>query len=118
MQLVYNRFHVESPTELVAWKNQLHALLLINCSGSWEAACSNPTRPAATAGLWDPYRNQEVALGWMFLTMSDACRQRYQRHNDAFELMKELFNRFDDKREFATLRDFLGLGGVRNRSAV
>lgn len=121
LQIQPQSIRVSDHLSLLKWKRQLRAILLTE--DAWKVICGEmdkPTHDDPTDKIFrrdlDKWRKlNNVALGWMLLTLEDYSRQSIERFTEPLDAMEDLFKKFTPP--FMTFREFIGMDDPRSPQA-
>lgn len=97
---------------LLKWKRQLHGVLLTK--DAWKVINGDLEKPTSTDPTNKTFRRDmdkwrklnNIALGWMLLTLEDYSKQSIDRFNEPLDVMVYLFQKFTPP--FMTFDEFIG----------
>lgn len=117
LQIQPQEIRVSDHLSLLKWKRQLRAILLTE--DAWKVICGEMDKPTHEDPTDKTFRRDldkwrklnNIALGWMLLTLEDYSRQSIERFTDPLDAMENLFKKFTPP--FMTFREFIGMDDPR-----
>ena len=121
LQLQPQEIRVSDHLSLLKWKRQLRAILLTE--DAWKVICGEMDKPTHEDPTDKTFRRDldkwrklnNIALGWMLLTLEDYSRQSVERFTEPLDAMENLFEKFTPP--FMTFREFIGIDDPRSPHA-
>lgn len=121
LQIQPQQIRVSDHLSLLKWKRQLRAILLTE--DAWKVICGEMDKPTHDDPAGKTFRRDldkwrklnNVALGWMLLTLEDYSRQSIERFTEPLDAMENLFKKFTPP--FMTFSEFIGMDDPRSPQA-